>query len=59
METLQSENSDIVSSYNAGTTYESRDMKVMVVKTETSQKGIWIDCGIHAVSIFKNFYLHQ
>ena len=41
-------NSDIASSYVAGQTYEKRDLKVIVLKTSTSKRNIWIDCGIHA-----------
>jgi len=46
-------NNDIASSYVTGKTYESRDLKVLVLKTPTSKRSIWIDCGIHAVSFFK------
>lgn len=45
---LVSENSDIVSSYNAGTTYEKRNLKVVIIKTPNSKRKVWIDCGIHA-----------
>jgi hypothetical protein len=43
-------NSDIASSYIAGTTVENRQLKVIKIKvpnTSTS-KAVWIDCGIHA-----------
>jgi hypothetical protein len=36
------------SSYVAGKTYENRDLKVLVLKSATSQRKVWIDCGIHA-----------
>jgi len=42
------DNSDIASSYVAGKTHEQRDLTVLVLKTESSKKSIWIDCGIHA-----------
>jgi carboxypeptidase A2 len=41
-------NNDIASTYSAGKTYENRDLKVLVLKTSTSQKAVWLDCGIHA-----------
>jgi hypothetical protein len=41
-------NSDIASTYVAGKTHESRDLKVIVLKTATSKRSVWIDCGIHA-----------
>jgi carboxypeptidase A2 len=37
-----------VSSYIAGTSSEGRGIKVIVIKTASSQRRIWIDCGIHA-----------
>ena len=40
--------SNIVSSTVIGKTYEGRDIKVVVIKTSTSQRNVWIDCGIHA-----------
>ena len=46
-----SANTDIASSYIAGTTVENRQLKVIKLKvpnTSTS-KAVWIDCGIHAV----------
>ncbi len=49
MKDLEAENSDLISSYSAGKTFEKRDLKVLVFKTATSKKAIWIDCGIHAV----------
>ena len=42
MNTVQAANPDIVSSYSAGKSYESRDLKVLVIKTTTSKKSIWI-----------------
>lgn len=51
---IEIDNPDIASSYSAGKTYENRDLKVLVLKTSTSQKSVWIDCGIHSVN---NFYI--
>ena len=42
MQQTEADNPDLVSLYNAGKSYESRDLKVMVLKTATSKKGIWI-----------------
>lgn len=39
---------NIASSYVAGKTYENRNLKVLVLKTSTSKRNVWIDCGIHA-----------
>jgi len=41
-------NPTLASTYIAGTTVENRQLKVLVLKTATSNKGIWLDCGIHA-----------
>jgi hypothetical protein len=38
-------NPSIASSYIAGQTYEKRNLKVIVLKTSTSKKNIWI--GYH------------
>ena len=35
-------NNDIASSYSTGRTFESRDLRVLVLKTSTSQKSIWL-----------------
>ncbi len=35
-------NPSIASSYIAGQTYEKRNLKVIVLKTSTSKKNIWI-----------------
>jgi murein tripeptide amidase MpaA len=48
MDGLAAQNPDIASVYTAGLTYERRSMKVMVLKTSTSKRNVWIDCGIHA-----------
>ncbi len=48
IETTVADNRDIASTYVAGTTFENRDLKVIVLKTPTSNRAIWIDCGIHA-----------
>ena len=42
------DNPSLASSYVAGQTYEKRNLKVIVLKTSTSKRNIWIDCGIHA-----------
>lgn len=34
--------------YIAGTTYENRIIKALVIKASTASRGIFIDCGIHA-----------
>ncbi|CAF1040372.1 unnamed protein product [Brachionus calyciflorus] len=39
---------NIASSYVAGTTHENRIIKALVFKTATSNRGIFIDCGLHA-----------
>jgi len=41
-------NGDIASSYIAGKTFESRNLKVIVLKNASSKRKVWIDCGIHA-----------
>jgi hypothetical protein len=41
-------NPSIASSYIAGQTFEKRNLKVIVIKSSTSQRKVWIDCGIHA-----------
>ncbi|RMZ93185.1 carboxypeptidase B-like [Brachionus plicatilis] len=38
----------LVSSKIAGRTYENRNLKVAIIKTSTSTRKVWIDCGIHA-----------
>ena len=38
----------LASSYVAGKTFESRDLRVIVLKKASAQRKIWIDCGIHA-----------
>lgn len=38
----------LVSSQIAGKTYENRNLKVAIIKTSTSSRKVWIDCGIHA-----------
>ena len=48
IETTKNENPDLVSSISIGKTYENRDLRVIVLKTTTSTRNIWIDCGIHA-----------
>ena len=35
--------------YVVGKTYEERNLSVIVLRTSTSKKRIWIDCGFHAV----------
>jgi len=46
--TQVSANPTIASSYVAGRTSGNRDMRVIVLKTASSRRRIWIDCGIHA-----------
>ena len=48
IETTKTENPDLVSSLSIGKTFENRDLRVIVLKTTTSTRNIWIDCGIHA-----------
>lgn len=38
----------LVSSQIAGKSYENRNLKVAIIKTSTSSRKVWIDCGIHA-----------
>ncbi|RNA22669.1 carboxypeptidase A1-like [Brachionus plicatilis] len=45
---MEIDNPDIASTYSFGKTFENRDLKVLVLKTSTSQKNVWIDCGIHS-----------
>lgn len=47
---MEIDNPDIASTYSIGKTFENRDLKVLVLKTSTSQKNVWIDCGIHSVN---------
>lgn len=53
MQQTAADNSDLVSLYNAGKSYESRDLKVMVLKTASSKKGIWIG---ESFELFRVFY---
>jgi hypothetical protein len=53
LQDTQAQNSDIVSSYLAGTTVENRQLRVLVINTSKAKKSLWIDCGIHAVSSTK------
>jgi hypothetical protein len=48
---------DLASSYVAGKSEESRELKVLVVKTPSSQRAVWIDCGFHAVCAFILIYI--
>lgn len=42
-------NSDLATSYVAGSTEEGREMTVIVLNpVKTSTRSLWIDCGIHA-----------
>lgn len=45
---IVSSNGDIASSYLAGRTYENRDINIIVFKTATSSRSIFMDCGFHA-----------
>lgn len=49
MSRLSIENSYFVSSYSAGKTHLGQDIMVLRLKTPTSQRSMWLDCGIHAV----------
>ena len=49
LDTIAEENSNIASVYSAGKTFQNRDLKVIVIKSPTSSRSIWLDCGIHAV----------
>ena len=46
------ENPAFASSYIAGKTFENRNIKTVVLKTNTSTRGIFIDCGMHSVFFF-------
>jgi hypothetical protein len=48
IDTMVSDHPNLCKSYVAGKTHESRNLKVITIGTSTSQKKIWIDCGIHA-----------
>jgi len=48
IQTTANNNKDLASYYSIGKTYLGNDLRVMVLKTSTSQKKIWLDCGIHA-----------
>jgi hypothetical protein len=48
IETTKNENPDLVSSLSIGKTFENRDLRLIVLKTNTSQRNVWLDCGIHA-----------
>lgn len=39
---IVSDNPDIATTEVIGTTYEKRDLRVLVLKTSTSQKAVWI-----------------
>jgi len=41
-------NPSLASTYIAGQTFEKRNLKVLVLKTASATKSVWIDCGIHA-----------
>lgn len=41
-------NPTIASIYSAGKSFRGQDLKVLVFKTQTSRRGIWIDCTVHA-----------
>jgi hypothetical protein len=38
--------------YSAGKSYEKRELAVLRIKTATSRRSVWLDCGIHAVTIY-------
>lgn len=63
MQQTAADNSDLVSLYSAGKSYESRDLKVMVLRTATSKKGIWIGesfklQGVFFISLYELFNLN-
>jgi murein tripeptide amidase MpaA len=41
-------NPEIASKYVAGTSNEGKNLTVIVLKSKTSKRSVWIDCGIHA-----------
>jgi hypothetical protein len=48
MDSIASENSEFVSQYSAGSSFQNRDLRVIVIKAGSPAKRVWIDCGIHA-----------
>lgn len=52
MNRLSLDNSDFVSNYSAGKSHLGRDLMVLKLKTPTSQRSMWLDCGIHAACIY-------
>jgi len=42
MQKVADDNSDLASLYTAGKTFESRELKVVLLRTATSKKAIWI-----------------
>lgn len=45
---LQRDNPELASWYSIGSTYEKKEQIVSLIKTKTSKRKIWLDCGIHA-----------
>jgi len=48
LEQMVIENPEIASTKIIGQTHEQRDLKLIILKTPTSQRKVMIDCGIHA-----------
>ncbi|CAF0747937.1 unnamed protein product [Brachionus calyciflorus] len=48
MSRLSYENSFLVSNYSAAKTHLNNDLMVLKLKTPTSVRSLWLDCGIHA-----------
>jgi hypothetical protein len=48
LDDIVDENPTLASTYNIGTTLEGRILKVIRLKTASTTRSIWIDCGIHA-----------
>lgn len=45
---LTNANPSFIYQYTPGTSFQNRDMRVLVIKVGEPSKRIWIDCGIHA-----------
>lgn len=44
----EQQNNLIITSYVAGSTYEQRQVRILEIKSNSSQRAVWLDCGIHA-----------
>ena len=47
IQNIVSSNNDLASSYSTGQTFENRDLRVLVLKTSTSQKSVWLGRNIY------------